>query len=107
MLENSPGAVCVQCAASQTLSTVCGAAVMTSYEKNFPLKALAPVFAKIEAARKEAEKARDAAKRAKILAEKAAEKAAAAAAKAGEASPDAKMAESVPQPGKRCFTARP
>ena len=75
------------------------AAVMTSYEKNFPLKALAPVFAKIEAARKEAEKARDAAKRAKILAEKAAEKAAAAAAKAGEAAPDVKMAESVPQPG--------
>lgn len=74
---------------------------MTSYEKNFPLKALAPVFAKIEADRKVAEKARDAAKRAKILAEKAAEKAAAAAAKAGEASPEVKMAESVPQPGKR------
>ncbi|CAL5221385.1 g3568 [Coccomyxa viridis] len=77
------------------------ATVMTSYEKNFPLKALAPVFAKIEADRKVAEKARDAAKRAKILAEKAAEKAAAAAAKAGEASPEVKMAESVPQPGKR------
>ena len=38
---------------------------MASYEKNFPLKDLAPVFNEIEAARKETEKARAAAKKEK------------------------------------------
>ena len=41
------------------------AAVMASYERNFPLKDLAPVFAEIEAARKETEEARAAAKKGK------------------------------------------
>ena len=36
---------------------------MASYERNFPLKDLAPVFAEIEAARKETEEARAAAKK--------------------------------------------
>ena len=36
-----------------------------SYERNFPLKDLAPVFAEIEAARKETEEARAAAKKGK------------------------------------------
>ena len=38
---------------------------MASYERNFPLKDLAPVFAEIEAARKETEEARAAAKKGK------------------------------------------
>lgn len=39
--------------------------MLASYERNFPLKDLEPVFREIEAARKEAEKARDAAKKGK------------------------------------------
>ena len=38
---------------------------MASYERNFPLKDLAPVFAEIEAARKATEEARAAAKKEK------------------------------------------
>lgn len=77
------------------LNTNCDAAVLTSYEKHFPLKTLAPVFAKIEAAREEAERARDAAKKIKIAAEK-------AGSETGEASLDAMMEEKIPQPGGHC-----
>lgn len=45
--------------------------MLASYEKNFPLKNLEPVFKKIEDARKEAEKEREAAKKAKKAAQKA------------------------------------
>ena len=61
---------CCYCRCVTLCSTTCmkmlpAAAVMASYERNFPLKDLAPVFAEIEAARKETEEARAAAKKGK------------------------------------------
>ena len=54
-----------------SLSSLWRAAVLASYEKNFQLKNLEPVFKEIEGARKEAEKERKAVKKAKKTAEKA------------------------------------
>ena len=76
------------------LSPVHGAAVLASYEKHFPLKELAPVFTKVEAARKGAEKARGAARKAKHAAEKTGDQ-------TGDAA-EARMEDDVPQPGEHC-----
>jgi hypothetical protein len=54
-----------------TRSSLWRAAVLASYEKNFPLKTLEPVFKEVEDARKEAEKGRGPAKKAKKAAKKA------------------------------------
>ena len=48
--------------------------MLASYEKNFPLKDLAPAFAEVEGARKAAEKVREAGRKARSAAEKAAGK---------------------------------
>ena len=76
------------------------AAVLASYEKNFPLKDLAPVFAEIEAAEKEAEKARDEAKKLKKVAEKNGEKTAQTAdVKMEGETADEETEEKMPKPG--------
>ncbi len=76
------------------------AAVLASYEKNFPLKDLAPVFAEVETAKKVAEKAHDEAKRLKKVAEKNGEKTAQTPdVKMEEKTADEKTEEKMPDPG--------
>ena len=67
--------------------------MLASYEKNFPLKILEPVFRTLEDARKEAEKEREAAKKAKKAAEKA------------KGKPVGKE-EKAEEPGARLFTCK-